>query len=162
MVCARHLAEVGAALGYKRGEHAFYEHPACLMTHGLWQALTSLEGGKSSAAEARACLATLWDEVRLRPLSARVCSAFVTLKIREQRGEGARVLSHAVGRGMPVPALFHVALRHDTCLQSVSSNVIAYASYVIALACRSCTEHLPSACVARRSRCWCQACSDGL
>ena len=38
-----------------------------LVTIDLWQALTSLEGGKSSAAEARACLATLWDEVRLRP-----------------------------------------------------------------------------------------------
>lgn len=38
------------------------------MTHDLWQALTSLEGGKSSVVEARACLAMLWDEVRLRPL----------------------------------------------------------------------------------------------
>ena len=58
------------------------------MTHDLWQALTSLEGGKSSAAEARACLATLWDEVRLCPLCARICRV-----------------------------LLPKTLRHDTCLQ---------------------------------------------
>ena len=75
--------------------------------HALRQALAALEGGKSSVVEARACLATLWDEVRLCPLCA---------SIRVHVRNGSVMLAMRMSRAPVWPA--------------------------------------------RRSKCWCRACSD--